>query len=104
MEGPVRPSPDPGNINRTFEVGDPPRAVLQWVNPIFRPEVNLDIRDAVDRLLAAGLCAPRLFPTPEGGVWVDDPDGGHWRLAEFLPGRTLHKLDGADRAWTAGVY
>ena len=89
-EGRVRPSADPGNINRTYEVGEPPVAILQWVNPIFRPEVNLDIRDACDQL--AGIATPRLLPTRDGALWTMDPSGGHWRLTTFLPGRTLHKL------------
>lgn len=102
IEGRVRPSADPGNINRTYEVGDPPVAILQWVNPIFRPEVNLDIRDACDHL--AGIATPRLLPTRDGALWTLDPSGGHWRLTSFLPGRTLHKLENAAQARAAGAY
>jgi Ser/Thr protein kinase RdoA (MazF antagonist) len=102
IEGDVRPSADPGNINRTYEVGDPPVAILQWVNPIFRPEVNLDIRAACDQL--SGIATPRLLPTRDGALWILDPSGGHWRLTTFLPGRTLHKLENAAQARSAGAY
>jgi len=102
IEGRVRPSADPGNINRTYEVGDPPVAILQWVNPIFRPEVNLDIRDACDQLPA--IATPRLLPTRDGALWTIDPSGGHWRATTFLPGRTLHKLENAAQARAAGAY
>ena len=39
LSGPVRPI-DGGLINRTFQVGEPAQAVLQWLNPIFAPEVT----------------------------------------------------------------
>ncbi len=104
VSGPVRPSADPGNINRTYEVGDPPVAILQWVNPIFRPEVNLDIRAASDRLAASGIATPRLLPTANGTLWTEDPSGGHWRLTTFLAGRTLHKLENVAQARSAGAY
>jgi Ser/Thr protein kinase RdoA (MazF antagonist) len=102
VEGPVRPSADPGNINRTYEVGDPPVAILQWVNPIFRPEVNLDIRDACAQL--GTIATPRLLPTRDGALWTLDPEGGHWRLTTFLPGRTLHRLENETQARSAGAY
>ena len=102
VDGPVRPSADPGNINRTYEVGDPPVAILQWVNPIFRPEVNLDIRDACAQLSV--ITTPRLLTTKTGALWTPDPDGGHWRLTTFLPGRTLHKLENETQARSAGAY
>jgi Ser/Thr protein kinase RdoA (MazF antagonist) len=101
VEGPVRPSRDPGNINRTYEVGDPPAAILQWVNPIFAPEVNLDIDDACARL--EGIATPRLLRTKSGELWTPDPSGGHWRLSTYLPGRTLHKLENVAQARSAGA-
>jgi Ser/Thr protein kinase RdoA (MazF antagonist) len=102
VEGRVRASADPGNINRTYEVGEPPVAILQWVNPIFRPEVNLDIRAACAQL--ADVATPRLIATKTGGLWLEDPSGGHWRLTSFLPGRTLHKLENETQARSAGAY
>lgn len=93
---PVSPDPQPcadaGLINRTLFVGSPPEAVLQWLNPIFRPEVNRDIVLWAERLTAAGLVSPTVVPTTDGALWVEDPEGGCWRLLSFVPGTTLHRL------------
>lgn len=86
------PCADAGLINRTLFVGSPPQAVLQWLNPIFKPEVNHDIVLWADRLAAAGLVSPSVVPTEDGALWVEDPDGGCWRLLSFVPGTTLHTL------------
>ena len=98
----VRPAPDNGLINRTYFVGEPVRAVLQWVNPIFHPTLQLDI-DAVTRHLEArGLLTPRLVPTGDGDLWVDDDSRGAWRLLTFVPGTTIHQVDSPARAAAAG--
>lgn len=100
--GPVRPTPDPGLINRTFLVGEPPVAVLQWVNPIFDPAIHHDIAALVERLTGAGLESPRLLPTSAGGLWHEDGDAC-WRLMRYVPGFTVHRLDGPARAHEAGA-
>lgn len=99
---PVTPAPDAGLINRTWLVGEPAQAVLQWVNPIFKPSVHLDIEAVTARLAAAGLLTPRLLRTRDGALWVDD-DAGCWRLLSFVPGRTLHRIDGPACAAAAGA-
>lgn len=96
-----RPAPDAGLINRTWLVGSPPVAVLQWVNPIFKPTVNLDIEAITARLEEAGLVTPRLLRTPEEALWVED-EQGCWRLMSFVPGRTLHRVEGPAQALEAG--
>ena len=102
LAGPVRPAPDPGLINRTFVVGEPPEAVLQWVNPIFDPRIHHDIAALGERLASAGLETPRLLPTREGALWLDD-DGACWRMLSYVPGITLHRLDGPGTAHEAGA-
>lgn len=98
----IRTAPDAGLINRTWEVGDPPVAILQWVNPIFKPAVHLDIEAVTSRLEARGLLTPRLLRTTEGGLWVDDSQGC-WRLMSYVPGRTVHRMDSPARAATSGA-
>jgi Ser/Thr protein kinase RdoA (MazF antagonist) len=95
--------PDAGLINRTLLVGAPPIAVLQWVNPIFRPEVNLDIEALTRRLEEWGQPTPLLLRCADGSAWVDDPEGGCWRMLSFLPGRTLHRAAGPETLEEAGA-
>ncbi|MEE8523401.1 MAG: aminoglycoside phosphotransferase family protein [Thermoanaerobaculia bacterium] len=102
VDGPARPAPDPGLINRTWLVGDPPGAVLQWVNPIFDPRIHLDIEALSDRLDATGVPCPRLLATADGELWA--PDGSAcWRLTTYIPGRTEHRLTSPDHAREAGL-
>ena len=101
LPGPLSDAPDAGLINRTWLVGEPPEAVLQWVNPIFKPSVHLDIEAITARLAERGMPTPRLLRLPDGTLWVED-EGACWRLMTFIPGRTLHRLDGPARAAAAG--
>lgn len=100
--GPVQPAPDAGLINQTWMVGEPVDAVLQWVNPIFKGAVHLDIEAITARLAEQGMLTPRLIRTREGQLWVDDVEGC-WRLMSFVPGRTLHRMDSPARAATSGA-
>lgn len=101
---PGRPRPvDGGLINGTWVVGDPPLAVLQWVNPIFSPLVNRDIDAITQHLGDRGLPTPRVLPTAGGALWVDDPERGCWRALSYVPGRTLHRLSSPVQARAAGA-
>lgn len=91
-----------GLINDTFSVGDPPVAVVQRLHRIFRPEVNLDILAVTAHLAEKGLVTPRLLPTTDGW-WVLDDEGGCWRALSWVPGVTVHALDGPARAAEAGA-
>lgn len=102
LGGPVRPVADPGLINHTWSVGTPPHAILQWVNPIFDPNIHLDIDAVTGRLADHDLPTPRLLPAVDGGLWKDDPGGGCWRALTYMPGRTLHRLSGPQMAHTSG--
>lgn len=83
-------------------MGDPPSAVLQWVNPIFDPAIHEDIDRVTRRLLAQGLRTPRLRRTVLGELCLVDPEAGTWRVMDFIPGRTFHRLDQPARAAEAG--
>ncbi len=100
-DDPVRPVPDPGLINVTWEVGEPPDAILQWVNPIFDTRIHLDIEAVTRHLAEAGVATPRLIPAPGGRLWVEN-ESGCWRLMSFIEGRTLHRLAGPAQAAAAG--
>lgn len=93
---------DGGLINRTYAVGDPPRASVQWLNPIFAPEVHLDIEAVTAHVAARGLCTPRLIPTDAGALWHLDPEQGCWRALTWVPGVTHHKLRDPALAAAAG--
>ena len=95
-------SPDAGLINGTWLVGHPPKAVLQWVNPIFAPEIQLDIDLFCRRLEKQGLQTPRLIPTTSEQLWIPDPDGGSWRMMTFIPGTTHHQFRDPAMAHAAG--
>ncbi len=99
---PIRPDPHGGLINETWTVGDPPWAVLQWVNPIFDPSIHLDIDAATAHLEAAGLTTPRLLPTAAGGLWADD-ETGCWRLMTYIPGTTVDRIESPEQAAEAGA-
>lgn len=91
-----------GLINKTFCVeGKTDRCVLQQVNPIFPPEVNLDI-DAVTRHIEAhGLPTCRLIPTAEGKLWAT-VGGQTWRLLTWVDGVSHDSLATAVQASSAG--
>ncbi|MCP4661874.1 MAG: aminoglycoside phosphotransferase family protein [bacterium] len=98
----IQPAPDAGLINRTWEVGNPSWAILQWVNPIFDPQIHLDIDAVTRRLEACGLLTPLLVPAADGSLWVSD-DSGCWRLMTYIAGQTLHRLHDPALAAEAGA-
>ena len=81
-----------GLINQTWTVGEPPQAVIQRVNPIFGPEVHVDIEAVTAHLDAAGLVTPRLMRTEHGALYATDGGGGCWRALTWIPGQTFHRL------------
>ena len=87
-----------GLINETFVVGE--RAVLQRLHPIFGGPVNEDIHALGTIARERGVTLPEVLPTREGKLWVECE--GVWRVLSFLPGRTLHQLENADQARSAG--
>ncbi len=93
-----------GHINATFGVEHASGAfILQRVNPIFAPEVNLDIVAIVGHLQAKGLIAPTLQPTLEGHVWHRDPAGGVWRLMTKIDGHAVDRCTTPAQCRTVGA-
>ncbi len=92
-----------GHINRTFLVTAPAgRFVLQRLNSIFSPEVNLDIDAVTSWIAARGLVTPRPVPTVEGKLWHKDQGGFTWRLLTYIEGETLLRADSSVRCREAG--
>jgi len=99
--GTLESAPDSGLINRTWCVGQPPHAVLQWVHPIFDPKIHDDVAVVTERLVSVGIAVPRLLENREGRLVLGD-ERGCWRLSTYLPGRTLHRLADSRQAASAG--
>lgn len=100
---PVSATPDAGLINQTHLVGDPPRYVVQRVNPLFQPAVHEDIEAVTAHLSAAGMVTPRLVRTEAGELCRVAADDAAWRVFDFVPGRTFHKVDSPALAYEAGA-
>ena len=93
----IQTAPDEGLINHTWVVGDPPTGVLQWVNPIFSPEIHRDIALVTGHLSSHGIPTPCLLPTLTGELYWVDQDGC-WRLQSFVPGSTHHAFSSSAQA------
>lgn len=91
-----------GLINETYLVelpsaqsgsgGQPVRAVLQRVNPIFDRSVHKDIEAVTAHLQSQGLVTPRLHRAADGELSVDLGEGGVWRLMTFIPGHSYSRM------------
>ena len=99
---PIHTSPDEGLINHTWLVGSPPVGVLQWVNPIFAPQIHREIEAVTARLAQRGMLTPRLLPTVDGQHWVQATDGC-WRLLSFIPGSTTDAFSSPNQAASAAA-
>ena len=95
-------SSEQGLINQTWIIGTPPQGVLQWVNPIFDPNIHLDIEHITEHLEQKNIPTPRLKKTKSGDLFVRDPDKGSWRVWSYLPGKTHHSVSSAQLAYSAG--
>lgn len=81
-----------GLINKTYLVGSGQlRSVLQQVNPIFSPEVHLDIEAITGHLQSKGLATPRLVQTRSGKLWSEH-NGSVYRVQTFVEGTSLSQL------------
>jgi Ser/Thr protein kinase RdoA (MazF antagonist) len=96
----VKTSPENGLLNDTFVVGSPPEGILQRVNPIFGPDVHLDIEAITAHLASKGIATPRLVRTSSGKLCVPTADGA-WRLLSFVPGTTIHTISNPSQAESA---
>ena len=93
-----------GHINVTFEVQHPTGAfILQRVNPMFGPEVNLDIVAIVEHLHRAQLTAPDLLRAGDGRFWHFDDRGGTWRLMTKIDGHAVDRCTTPAQCRTVGA-
>jgi Ser/Thr protein kinase RdoA (MazF antagonist) len=92
-----------GLINDTYLVtavtGE--QFILQGLNPVFSPEVNLDIDRLTKHLEARGSVTQRLLATDENQLWAESGDRS-WRLSTFVPGVCLDMLESDSQAAAAG--
>ncbi len=92
-EAPFRLVEPGGLINTTWLVGTPPSHVLQKVNAIFPPGVHHRIYAVTEHVAERGLVTPRIVPARDGRLVIPAPDGWCWRLMDFVPGRTVHRVE-----------
>lgn len=92
-----------GLINRTYlvELGGA-RLVLQWVSPIFPPEIHDNIAAVTRRLAEAGLTTPRLLDARHGGPCLQSPEHGTWRIMTYVAGSSFDVVTSAAQARSAG--
>jgi Ser/Thr protein kinase RdoA (MazF antagonist) len=78
-----------GHIHGTYKVhAQGADSILQWVNPIFGPQVMEDIEAVTAHLREKGVPAFEVLKTKAGGLSVPD-ERGFWRLLSYLPGETF---------------
>ncbi len=102
---PVQVQPvDAGLINRTYRVSDVDgrEYILQAVNRMFPPEVNLDIDVVTRHLEKSGLLTPRLLPVRSGMVYYRE-NSQIWRLFNYISGNTHLRLEQPEAAEAAGA-
>ncbi len=88
-----------GLMHSTFMVQADSPYTLQRLHPkLSTHEIIGDYEAVTEHLAARGALTPRLIPTREDTRVAVDPAGRWWRLASFVPG---HTLDRVDAAWQA---
>ena len=92
-----------GLINKTWHVlHQQDRFILQRVNPMFPPEIHLDIEAVTSHLTSAGMVTPRLIHTHLGQLYCKDITGV-WRLYNYLDGVTVDNVTDPGLASEAGL-
>ena len=93
-----------GLINKTWlaELADGERRIVQILNPIFPAAINRDIDAVTHRLAERGLVTPRLVPTVDGALWLEQ-DGAVWRQLSYVAGETVERVPSAAHAREAGA-
>ena len=92
-----------GLINSTWQVGEPPVAVLQRLHHVFKPEVNLDIAAITTHLQLRGMPTTVVLPTAKGQLYCIDSDQHCWRALSWVAGRSFDTLTGTAMAAEAGA-
>jgi len=75
--------------------------VLQRVNPIFPPAVNLDIAAVTEHLARKGVVTPRLVPSRAGALWLEH-EGAVWRVLTRIEGVCRDAVESPAQAREAG--
>jgi Ser/Thr protein kinase RdoA (MazF antagonist) len=93
-----------GLINETYLVTDQQgeRFVLQRLNPVFAPQVNLDIDKLTRHLELSGVATQRLVATRDGTMWAE-VDARAWRMSTYVPGVCFDLLETEAQAVAAGA-
>ena len=93
-----------GLINRTYRVTDENGLdyILQAVNGMFPPEINLDIDTVTRHLEESGLLTPRLLPDRHGMVYYRE-HSQTWRLFNYISGNIHQCLQQPEPARAAGA-
>lgn len=92
-----------GLINRTYRVdGRNGSAIVQRLHPVFAGIVNEDIDVVTAHLEARGLITPRPVRTDAGALWVEDGEGGVWRVLTFVEGQSFNRITSTNMAHEAG--
>lgn len=91
-----------GLINATWQVGEPPQAVVQRLHPIFAPEVNEDIAAVTAHLKLRGMPTPTVLTTTQGTLSALDDEQRCWRALSWVPGCSYDTLQSAAMAAQAG--
>jgi Ser/Thr protein kinase RdoA (MazF antagonist) len=92
-----------GLINGTFLAEGPlGKFVLQRLHRVFSGVVNEDIDALTRHLFAKRLLTPRLVPTGDGKLWVDDAEGRAWRVLTHVEGVSVDAIEWPGRAREAG--
>lgn len=101
----VEPSPfGTGLINLTLRGRIGAReVVVQRLHPVFAGTVHHDIEAVTAHLAARAFTTPRLVPTAEGRLWVDDDEGRPWRVLSYVAGGVAYDaVDAPSLAHEAG--
>lgn len=94
-----------GLINTTYALthASGERQILQRINPIFAPEIHLNIRAVSEQLARAGLMTPQLIPTLAGELWLTHGEE-IWRLQSAIEGVSFDALVDPAQARAAGQF
>jgi Ser/Thr protein kinase RdoA (MazF antagonist) len=99
---PVRPGQDGGLINLTWYAGEPVEWVAQRLHPAFAASVHDDIEAVTRHVARKGLVTPHLLRTDAGALSHTAPDGVY-RVMNYIPGRTVHRVESHALAAEAGA-
>ncbi len=90
-----------GHIQKTWKVKADRTYTLQWVNPIFSPNIMEGLVAVTDHMRKKGLTAYEIIRTENGALYVPDTDG-FWRLFTYIDGAVYVSVTSDHMAKEAG--